>query len=167
MNVLNKFNLAGVLIVAALCAYQWKINRDLNLKLIAIDKDRLERIVALADEQKKTKEQLSDLDYFRAQITAAKSAEKELTAKLNQLETAQTQLTTERDLLKTNIIEWSIAVKLRDERLAQSDASLKKLITERDEVIQKYNALAQRQNELVAEINKSRAQSEKRTDPAN
>lgn len=155
-SALNKINLLGVLVLAGLCAYQWKINRDLNLSLMAVDKERLEKIVSLADEQKKTKEQGADLDYFRAQLTASKGVEKELKGKLDQIETAHTQVMAERDSLKTNVTEWAGAVKLRDERLAQSAEAIQKLITERDEVVQKYNDLAKRQNDLVAEINKAR-----------
>jgi chromosome segregation ATPase len=153
---LEKLNLLGVVILAALCVAQWKINRDTNLRLQSAQKFQHEQTTKLSDQEKAIQNHLADLETFRTQLTATKARETELEKKLAESDQTNRQLTNERDQLKSTITNWAAAVETRDQQLRQAATNLQALIKTRDEAILKYNDLAKRHNELVTDLNRSR-----------
>jgi chromosome segregation ATPase len=153
---LEKLNLLGVIILAVLCVAQWRINRDANVQLQSALKQNHEQSKKIADQQKTIQATGADLEFFRTQLTAAKSSEKSLEKKLTDSERTTLQLTDETAALKTAITNWAAAVDTRDHQLRQAATNIQNLVQSRDDAIEKYNALAKRQNDLVAEINRSR-----------
>ena len=152
----EKINLIGVIILAMLCVAQWKINRAANLNLQAAQKLNREQTAKISEYEKSIQASAADLESFRSQIIAAKAGEKDLEKKLADSERNSLQLTSENGALKTAITNWAAAVETRDQQLHQAVTNIQFVVQSRDEAIEKFNALAKRQNELVAEINRSR-----------
>lgn len=151
-RLLEKLNLAGFVILALLCVAQWKINRDTNLQLQSSQKLQHEQAAKISEQQKSIAGHSSDLEAFRAQLTAAKASEKDLGKKLAHADHTNVQLSTERDQLKASLTNWAAAVETRDQQLRQAATNLQEVATSRDEAIQKYNDLAKRHNELAARL---------------
>jgi hypothetical protein len=141
--------------LAALCAFQWRVNRETNTELIGLQKRQHEQSAEIGRQQKTIAGQGADLETIRSQLTAAKRAEIELAGKLAGQERANQQLTVEADQLKLSLTNWVAAVSERDEQLRRATTNLQELIHARDEAIDKYNALAKQHNQLVADVNRS------------
>lgn len=153
-RTLQYLNLFGILVLAALCILQWRINRDLNLKTNEMEKARMEQMARIAEQEKKINGYQSDLDAFRDQLLSAtanlKSAESNFTvARLESL-----QLTAERDQLKQNIAGWSKAVSDRDALLAKANEQINQLASDRNDAVAKFNSLAEKHNQVVDDLNK-------------
>ena len=82
-RMIRVLNFCGVLALAVLCCLQWNMNRQLNLKAVALEKIRLEQIAQLAEQDLKIRGYIADLDEFRGRLTLAESQLKELETKLN------------------------------------------------------------------------------------
>jgi chromosome segregation ATPase len=153
MRALHIFNLIGVLALAALCVFQWRINRDLNLRTNGLEKTRLEQTARIEEQDKQIKGQAADLDAFREHLQRAtadlKSAESNLVVSRHQA----LQLTSERDQLKGSISEWSKAVAQRDEQLTRASEQLNKLADDRNDAVAKFNDLAAKHNTIVEDLN--------------
>ena len=153
MRALHFFNLFGVLALAALCVFQWQINRDLNLRTNALEKTRLEQTARIEDQQKQIKGQAADLDSFREHLQRAtadlKSAESNLVVSRWEAQ----QLNSERDQLKESVAEWSKAVAQRDEQLTRAAEQLKKLADDRNDAVARFNELAAKHNTVVEDLN--------------
>ena len=155
-RLLEKLNLLGVVILALLCVAQWKINRAANLHLQSAQKQNHEQAKKISDHEKTIQANTTDLETFRTQLSSTKTAEKDLEKNLADAERNSFQLKSETAALKTAITNWAAAVETRDQQLRQAATNIQSLVQTRDDAIEKYNALAKRQNELVAEINRSR-----------
>ncbi len=150
---LHYFNLVGVIALAALCAAQWRVNRQANLEAISLEKARLEQVKKIEEQDRSLKGCADDLEHFREQLTRANTSVKDLEAKLAPVERSVHQLTIERDQLKTSVTNWANAVAARDEQLRKAEESLTKLAGERNEMTAKYNDLAKKYNETVDTLN--------------
>lgn len=149
---LHWFNFLGVLALAALSVVQWRANRQLNLDLNAVEKDRQQQATRLDELTRQLKGGATDLDEFRAQLTRATASLKDTKAKLALAERQLTQLTNERAQLKTSVTNWAAAVAARDVQLKQAGAEAQKQAEERTTLALKFNDLARRQNEQVKEL---------------
>ena len=153
-------NFCGVLALAVLCCLQWNMNRQLNLKAIALEKIRLEQIAQLAEQDLKIRGYIADLDEFRGRLTLAESQLKELETKLNVMTAARnelamqnSQLIAQRDQLKLNLDKWVAAVAERDAVIKQASEQIQKLTMDRNEAVVKFNDLAGKYNALVKDWN--------------
>ena len=155
-RLLEKINLAGVIALAGLCVFQWRVNRDVNTEVIRLQKAQQEQSAKIAEQEKTIGGQTADLETFRTHLTTAKSGEKELRGKLAESERANSQLGVEADQLKNSLTNWVAAVNERDKQLQLATEQLKGVVEARDEAIEKYNALAKTHNQLVAEVNRTR-----------
>jgi hypothetical protein len=155
-KLLEKVNLIGVLALAVLCVAQWKINRATNLELHSAQKKHQEQASTIEENKKTIAGNLADLESFRVQLTSVTKSEKELSAKNRDLELKERDLTLENEALKSAITNWAAAVETRDQQLRQAATNIQSVAQSRDEAIDKYNELAKRHNQLVAEVNQSR-----------
>ena len=152
---LTKLNLLGILGLAALCVFQWRINREANIEVIRLQKTQGEQSAKIVEHEKTIAGQGADLESFRAQLTATKTAEKELLTKLAAADRGNHQLTIEVEQLKLSLTNWAAAVSERDQQLRRATTNVQDLIASRDEAIEKYNALAKQHNQLVVDLNRA------------
>ena len=137
---------------AALCALQWRVNRQLNLDLNTAEQARHQQATRLDEQAKRLTGGASDLDGFREQLTRATASLKLAESKLATLEQQVKPLTNERDQLRTSVTNWAAAVSARDAQLKQAGADLQKLATDRNATVLKFNEVATQQNSLVKEL---------------
>jgi chromosome segregation ATPase len=150
---LDKLNLTGILLLAALCAFQWRANRALNLQTAQLRQQQTTQAATIAEHAKTIQGQAADLDFFRAQLASAKTAEKEYLAKIGETHTALGRAAAERDQFQKALTDWKAAVKARDQQITQANSNILELIQARDQAITRYNDLAQKHNDLVATLN--------------
>lgn len=154
---MNRFlqyaNLIGVLALAALCAFQWNVNRRVNLEASALEKTRLELNTKLAEHEKTIKGQAADLDTFREQLSLATTSLKETETKLAKAGREIAQLETEREQLKASVTNWAAAVTARDERIKEANERIQQLGTDLNASIRKFNELGETHSQLVKNWN--------------
>lgn len=149
-------NFVGVIVLGALCALQWYAQRRLHLELTAQARELQARGVTLKDQAATVQGLTRDLEAFRSrwQETSASAAECEQRSR--RLEREAALVTSERDQLKVNLDHWRDAVAERDLRLQEWVGRLEEMARERNDVVEKFNALAERHGRLVTELNEAR-----------
>ncbi len=150
-------NLLGVLLLAILCVVQWRTNRQVNLEAAELTRIRHEQAARLEEQGKTISGLTADLDGFRTRLQDASTLAQETEAKLRPLEQEVRQLTQERDQLRGSVTNWAAAVAARDERLREFAAQIEELAAARNDAIGKFNALAERHNTVVNDLNEARA----------
>jgi len=158
---LQYVNLFGVLALAALCVFQWRMNRRLNLERNGLEFNCLLQEDNLEEQAKKLRGTTEDLENFREQLTRANLNLKEQTEKSAGNEAKIENLTLERDELKKNLGKWTNAVAERDARLKEGNAQIQKLANDLNASVLKYNQLATNYNAVVKELNELRSVSPK------
>lgn len=153
MRALHYFNFLGVLVLAAICVFQWQINRRLNLHANKLDKVRLEQISQIEDQQKQIHGQAADLDAFRERFQQARADLKSAESNLVVSRREALELTSQRDQLKERIQDWARAVAERDEQLTRASEQLQKIGNERNDAVKRFNELAAKHNEIVEALN--------------
>ena len=147
-------NLAGVIILAAVCVGQWKINRAVNLEANRLEKTRIEQQARIEEQEKTIKGCMADLDTFREQIQTLSKSLKESGAKAAELESKLAHADADREQLKESVAKWTEAVTVRDEELTKARDQIQKLADDRNVAVQKFNDLAERYNTVVQDLNK-------------
>jgi chromosome segregation ATPase len=150
-------NLVGVLALAALCASQWIQNRALNGLFNEAEKSRLALVEKLEQQGKELQAKVADLDDLRERVVRVNQELQETGEKLRVTDRRLVQLESERDQLKSSITNWVQAVAVRDEQLQKSGAQLNDLMTDRNQIVGKYNELAERHGKLVKDWNDQQA----------
>jgi chromosome segregation ATPase len=158
-RALQYFNLFGVIVLAALCVFQWRMNRQLNLDVNGLEKTRIEQAARIEEQSKKLKGTTEDLETFREQLTRAHVDLKQQTEKSATDETKIEALKLERDALKESLAKWTNAVIERDKRLNESNAQIQKLADDLNAAVEKYNRLATNYNAVVKDLNELRSAS--------
>lgn len=156
---LQYFNLLGVIALAALCVFQWRMNRQLNLQLYELQNERIERTAKMEEQSKKLKGATDDLETFREQLTRANVELKQESEKAASNEAKLNALMLERDALQESLAKWTNAVTERDQRLKESNAQIQKLANDLNAAVRKYNQLATNYNDVVKDLNELRAAS--------
>jgi uncharacterized coiled-coil DUF342 family protein len=151
------FNFAGIFALAVLCAFQWRTNMHLNLRMTDLENTQLQQLAKIADQDKTIKGAAADLDDFRERLTLSDAALKEAEEKFKALEHERDKLVLERDRLKEDLDQWKAALAARDAALKQSNEQSKTLADARNDAIAKFNDLADKYNALVKESDKARA----------
>lgn len=160
---LQYLNLFGVLALAALCVFQWRMNRRLNLEVNQLEKTGISQTVQFDEQSKKLKGTTDDLETFREQLTRANVNLKAETDKFAGNEAKIENLTLERDELKINLSKWTNAVAERDERLKEYNEQIQKMADDLNAAITKYNQLATNYNTAVNDLNALRSAPAKET----
>ena len=167
-RVLTIINLAGVLILAAVCLAQWRVDHHLNMQVQNLEAQSFRQGAQIADQQKTIAGAAADLDDFRARLTHANEAVSEAQSKLKAAATQQDQTARERDryqataaALQESLGKWVAAVSAHDETLKQSEAQLLKLSNERNDAVAKFNDLAAKYNAGVDDLKRAAEQIQK------
>lgn len=153
---LQWLNLAGVLVLAILCAWQWQRDRRLNLDLNRLEKFRLTQEQKLIEQERNARGLTDDLARFKEQFTQTRAELAETEKKLRTAEQISSQLTTERDQLRESIITWSKAVAERDAKIKEANVRITELGSQLNESILKFNQLVTNYETVVKELNESR-----------
>lgn len=168
MKWLHVFNCVGVAALSVLCVFQWKINRELNLRAEGLEKDRVKLTATQKELEGNIKGLAADLDDFRNRHSAHTEELASLRKNLKQTENEADNLIRQRDQLKENAAVWSNAVKLRDERLQEANTTitslseqLKASIQKQNEIVQKHNEVVDKYNSLASSITNAAPRSEK------
>src|SRR5690349_7464292 len=105
-KALEKLNLLGVLALAALCVFQWRVNREANTAVVKMEKAEHALNVKIAEQEKEIAGNRADLETFRSQLMATKSSEAEFSRKFAEADKANRQLTVEVEGLKESLTNW-------------------------------------------------------------
>jgi len=172
-RILTIFNLVGVIVLAGLCAAQWKVNRQVNQEAIASEQVRIAQVGKLADDNRTIAGYAADLEELRQRLTASEAALKETgdkladkTVEFNHLQAERDQIAAERDELKGALEKWIVAVAARDAALKQADEQIAKVVADRNTAVMQFNDLARKYNGIVKELNDERARERAATQPA-
>ncbi len=139
------FNFLGVCVLAVLCAAQWRINRQVNLRAVDLQRTVLNQTDRLSEQDRTIKQDGQDLDDFRQRLEISESALSETQSKLA---TAAAQ----RDQLRASLNQWMEAVAQRDAALKLAGQEIQKLAQQRNDAIEKFNDLAAKYNAMVKEM---------------
>ncbi len=145
-RTLSWFNFIGVLLLAALCATQWNVNRRVNRKAIDLEHQRIAQSAKIDEQDRTIKGNLADLDELRQRLTLNETALTESLARLNTTRAERDQLHLERDALKASLEKWTAAVAERDAAIKEASTRIEALVTERDDLVKKFNELAVKYN---------------------
>jgi chromosome segregation ATPase len=146
MRIILGSNLAGVLVLAVLCAVQWKSDSDLSHEADRLRQLSADQSAKIDDQEKSLKQDAADLDDLRQRLAVSEDALKDAKDKL-------TAATAERDQLKAAVDKWTAAVATRDDALKQANAQVQKLSADRDDAVKKFNDLADKYNDVVKQLN--------------
>jgi septal ring factor EnvC (AmiA/AmiB activator) len=135
MNRLIEYlNLSGIVALSVLCATQWQTNSRLNHNMERLERARIEQAAKITEQDTSLKQTTVDLDDSRERLSIAESALKDAKATL-------AATTIEQDQLKANLQKWTAAIAARDD-------AIRKLSSERNDAIQKFNDLANKYNAM-------------------
>jgi chromosome segregation ATPase len=153
MRGLHFFNLCGVLVLAAVCVLQWRVNRDLNLRTNQLDKTRIDQQTQIEEQVKQMEGQAADLDAFREHVQRASADLKVAESNLYVARHEVLLLTAQRDQLKEAIEDWYKAVEERDEQIRSASDQIQQLADDRNEVVTRFNELANKHNQAIEDLN--------------
>ncbi|HWE01187.1 MAG TPA: hypothetical protein VG326_02165 [Tepidisphaeraceae bacterium] len=163
MKFIGYFNTLGVFALAILCAVQWQANGRINRRAIDLEKTRQEHLQKIAEEDRTIKGDASDLEDFRRRLEQSDAALREAEGKIVTLGMERDRAAAERDAamtardrMKATLEKWVSAVKERDESLKKGNDEIRKLAAERNDAVVKFNALAERYNSVIKDLNMSR-----------
>ena len=141
-RIITVFNAMGVVLLAALCVFQWDQLRAISGRLNIADQAAIAQAEVLSKEKQARQRDGIDLADMRNRLAAA-DAEAESNFKR--------AIAAERKLDATGVAVEKLkkAVADRDAVLGQQDAAIRKTAGERDDAIRKYNDLVLKYNELV------------------
>ncbi|MDR3228905.1 MAG: hypothetical protein LBT53_05795 [Puniceicoccales bacterium] len=156
-------NLLGVLVLAGICAWQWR-GEALLLQEVACLRDTVaERDTQIGKQENAIEGISSDRDFFRGQFA---ETEIELAATNATLEAARREkirmdgeIERQREIVKQlhiSLESWRQAVDGRDKQLAEANKILREAAEAQNDAVRRHNELATRHNELVKLLNESR-----------
>lgn len=150
---LTWINLAGVVALAVLCAFQWRANRALNLDVNALQKTGQTQAARISEQDKNLAGLAADLEGFRRQIARAHAELRNTAGKLHASESAVAELNAEREQLQASVTRWTEAVQVRDERIAEANDRIREVGGRLQDAVEKFNELAGRYNERMQQLN--------------
>jgi chromosome segregation ATPase len=158
---LKYLNLFGVVALACLCIAQWLHDRRLNLEIKHLDQVHSEQSAKIDEQAGQLRGLNEDLDQLKTSLATERALRAQIEQKFGSAETANEQLTLERDQLKGSISNWANAVALRDERMKEANARIGQLAADLNASIRKYNELVTNYNAAVKALGGTRGQSGK------
>lgn len=155
-RTLQWLNLAGVLLLAGLCALQWQRNRALNLDLNRRTQTSLAQEQKLSEQARNVQGLTDDLARFKGQFTQARMDLTEAEQKLRAEEQGRRQLAAEGEQLRGRITNWSQAVSERDAQIKQANERILELGGKLNDSVLQFNQLATNCEAVVKELNEAR-----------
>lgn len=157
MKILGFLNLAGVVLLAALCGVQWGVNRRVTLEAIRLEKTRQEQVQKIEEQASAIKGYLADLDELRGRLERSEMSLQQTESKLKAMTADRDRAIAQRDQYAADLAKWTAAVKERDEALKKASEQITTIVAARNEAIQKLNDLAIKYNGVVKDLNEARA----------
>ena len=155
-RTLQFVNLGGVLLLAALCVFQWQRDRRLNLNLRQSEKTRQVYEQKIGEQERNLRGLNADLTQLKEQLGRVHAEAKESQTKFEASERDNRQLTAERDQLRESVTNWAAAVSLRDQRLTEANDRIRTLASDLNSSVRKFNELVTNYNAVVQSLNESR-----------
>lgn len=159
-RLLQFFNFVGVAALAVLLAIQWTANSRLNQQARDLDETRQAQAAKITDLDKTIKGNASDLDDLRGRLTKSESTVADDEKKLALASAEKTRLQADVAQDKAMVAKWQTAITERDQILRQQKDQLDKFVSDRSDLIHrfddlqtKYNDLANKYNGVVNELN--------------
>jgi uncharacterized coiled-coil DUF342 family protein len=157
VKILGFLNLAGVVLLAALCGVQWGVNRRVTLEAIRLEKTRQEQVQKIEEQASAIKGYLADLDELRGRLERSEMSLQQTESKLKAMTADRDRAIAQRDQYAADLAKWTAAVKERDEALKKASEQITTIVAARNEAIQKLNDLAIKYNGVVKDLNEARA----------
>lgn len=154
---LQYLNLFGVLVLMALCVFQWRTDSRLNQEINLLEKARIEAVQKISEQEQALEGANRDLSLFKEQFTRAQTDRNGERRKLRETESENLRLSAECVQLREGITNWANAVAERDMRLAEANLRINELAERLNESIRKYNGLASNYNNVVEDLNAVRS----------
>lgn len=148
-RTLNYLNFVGVLLLAVLCALQWRRDSRLNLLAIDLEKTRQEQASKLAEQDATLKQNASDLDDLHDRLERSGVVLRDTEDKLASATAEGNQHRAQKDQLEQALKKWETAVAARDQTIKQAGVEIEKLAAERNDAVLKFNDLAGKYNAMV------------------
>ncbi len=142
-------NLAGVVLLALLCLWQWRGNRALHLHLASVQVQAAERALKMEELDRHKRGLSADLELFRTQLERASAELRASENRAGRAEQERHQAQALVEELKVQVASWHEAVAARDARLTEANALLQDLNQRLQEAVEQHNALATRYNDTV------------------
>jgi chromosome segregation ATPase len=141
-RIMTAINFFGVLALGVLCLLQWGQIGRLNSEAVVAAREADNQAVAITKEKTAREKSEADLADVRDRLAASQDA----------VETNHTRaVTAERSAaaLAATVDQYKAAVAKRDAVLAEQQAAVKRLVTERDDARNQYNQVVTKYNELA------------------
>ena len=162
-RTLHIVNLVGVIALAAICVFQWRRDRALNLELNRSEKARLEQTEKLAEKEKDLTGVRDDLATFKEQFARVQAEAGDVKKELRALHQTNDFLATAYTFSQETIATWTNAVSERDKLISEANANIQTLNERAQDLgarlndsIRKYNELASNYNAVVETLNNLR-----------
>jgi len=155
-RTLQFVNLGGVLLLAALCVFQWQRDRKLNLDFRQSEKTRQAHEKKIGEQERNLHGLNGDLTQLKEQFGRVHAEAKDSQKKLEVSERDHRQLAAERDQLRESVTNWAAAVSLRDHRLTEANDRIRELADQLNTSVRKFNELVTNYNAVVQSLNEQR-----------
>lgn len=152
-RTLARLNLLGILLLAVLCAAQWRANRAAHQELARQERAARAQAGELNEARKALAGTQEDLERFRGQLGQVTTEARDSGVRQRGLQQQLDQASAERDQLRGSVTNWAAAVEARDVRIIEANERLEKLALELDSTVGRFNALATEHNALVGRYN--------------
>ncbi len=146
-------NLVGVVLLSGVCVVQWSDERQLRLRLEALEKERSELRIPNEEREKALGNAKADLEQFRAQVSRDHERRQAAEEGLSKARADIRELSSERDRLSSALTTWREAVASRDQHLSRAQKSLEEAGQSRNAAIEQFNTLARSHREAVERLN--------------
>jgi uncharacterized coiled-coil DUF342 family protein len=153
-------NFVGVLALMVLCCVQWQANREVQLRLMAVETDRGQWVEKVKEEERTLAGTVADLNEFRGRLADAEKDGETLKGTLAGTVADRDQARAQRDAYLASAIalekaldQWKAAVAAWEEALRQANAAVQKLAGDRNEAVTKLNDLVATSNGEIKAAN--------------
>lgn len=146
-------NFTLVLILAAVCTYQWSREKDYGSRLSDLQRtadNQEQKILVQTDDIRRANE---DIDGFKKSVTDLKSQTDEQVAQIREQKAQLFSLNAEKSSLSTQLKNWQNALEEHKAALAARDGNIKTLLSQRDQILKANKDAADKANQAIVAYN--------------
>ena len=152
-RTLQGINLLGVLVLVLLCGFQWRHDRQQYLQINQLEQTRQLQDQKLSQAQQTVRGLKEDLAEFKHQFQNEHERLETSRQKVQLLDASNAVLQIQQKQVKESVTNWSRAVSERDRVIKEANDHIRKLASDLNESICKFNVLATNYNRVVNEWN--------------
>lgn len=156
-RVLQYLNTAGIVVLIAICLWQWRGLRDDQKQLTALDQAHRELTTKFEEQSLVLKGKAADLEDFRGRLEKSSNDLAETRTQLEKSQLRAERLDQEKTQLLENISIWKAATEQRDARIQEANTRIVELSDRLNESIKKFNGLVTDYNDMVGKLNTANA----------